>query len=415
MRNNDPMIRHHLFRALAVLLLSSWFGAAVSAQESGSATPDAASEPPAIWFVIAPEGGANGDYFDVPLEAGQSATVTGTFGNGSTIPVTALIYAADAYSDVNGGFALKEIESERTGSTTWLDFPQQEHDFDAGEGITLSFTVTVPEGTPPGQYITGVAIETSEARDLEGDLPIRQKFRLITPVLITVPGPIEPGFEIGGLAIVTDQATSVITGTVTNTGNIRVRPEGNVVLTDQQGHQVVDAPLTMRSVYAHDSAILSIALAAPIPEGTYYADAHFIDPDTDVEVSLTHVELQAAAPPTPSPLTIDDVVLTPMPSADQVVFIQATVTVGNSGNPATGAIVTLVVYRDGELVDQHVLANSLTLQNGQTVIDQPYIPADGAWPSGTYTFEVALSTTDPSSGATTAIGTYRVGEQIVIP
>ena len=46
--------------------------------------------------------------------------------------------------------------------------------------------------------------------------------------------------------------TTTISGTIENTGNIRVRPEGTLTLTDANGAQVVDAPIAMESVYAGD-------------------------------------------------------------------------------------------------------------------------------------------------------------------
>ena len=82
----------------------SWAAFATSTQaQSDAATPatgDSASPTPSdtIWFVIIPEGKANGDYFDVELDPGESATLNGTFGNGSEIPVEAVVYVADAYS-----------------------------------------------------------------------------------------------------------------------------------------------------------------------------------------------------------------------------------------------------------------------------------------------------------------------------
>jgi hypothetical protein len=411
---NDRNRFHHVIVALIAACLSI-LPATASAQTDGTATPATTEEAPTIWFVLGPEGEANGAYFDIRLDAGESATVTATIGNGSSIPVKTLIYSADAYSDVNGGFALEKAGSEATGPTTWLDFPPETHDFEAQEGINKTFSVSVPEGTPPGQYITGLAIETAESREIAGDSPIRQSTRLITAVLITVPGPIESGFEIRDLAVTTDPLSTSITGTIVNTGNIRVRPEGSVVLTDANGDRIVDAPLKMGSVYAHDTTTFSIALPAAIPEGSYQATARLEDPDTGSKAALENVEITASAPAAASPLTIDAVVLTPMPSADNVVFVQASVTIGNTGVAVTGGTVTLLVYRDGELVDEHELASSLTVQSGQTAVDQPYIPADGTWASGTYTFEVSLSTTDPSSGAESLIGVFSVAEPIVIP
>ena len=170
------------------------------AQTSDASTPTSAPSPTptpsqTIWFIFSQKGKANGAYFDVQLDAGESTTLTATIGNGSDIPVKAIIYAADAFTALNGGFAMKDSDSPPTGPTTWLDFPIATHDFAAHQGIERKFKVTVPKGTAPGQYITGVAIETAEARSIEGQSMLLQKTRLAVAVLITVPGPITPGIR----------------------------------------------------------------------------------------------------------------------------------------------------------------------------------------------------------------------------
>ena len=57
----------------------------------------------------------------------------------------------------------------------------------------------------------------------------------------------------------------------------------------------------------------------------------------------------------------------------------------------------------------------MTIQNGETVVDQSYIPASGEWESGSYTFSVTLTATDPSSGAKAIIVTAESDVELVIP
>jgi hypothetical protein len=404
------------FLGASLAPLTRGVGVQAAAAPTPSATADATPEPSdTIWFILSPKGKENGDYFDVTLEAGKTATLTATIGNGSSVPVKAITYAADAYSDLNGGFALKAAGSEPTGTTTWLDFPSQTIDFDAKQAIDQQFTVTVPEGTPPGQYIAGIAVETADAQAIAGDSPLSQKMRLATAVFITVPGPTTPEFAVSDLALVVDPQGTSLTGLVTNTGNVRVRPEGTVTIADAQGATVVEAPIKMGSVYAHDETHFLVTLPNPIPEGSYLANAKFEDPDTGATATLDNAAVTAAAPVAPSPLSVSAITLTPMPSADNVVFVQVGATIANTGTPVAGGEVTLQVFRDGKQVDDHVLATSLTIPTGDTAVDQPYIPASGAWESGTYTFQITLTTTDPATGAKTIVGTYPSDQSLVIP
>jgi methionine-rich copper-binding protein CopC len=403
------------------LLLGMAPGTRVSAQDSNtdSSTPAAASGTPAVsdtvWFVIAPEGKSNGDYFDIELNPGESTSVKATIGNGSAIPVKALIYAADANSGVNGGFVLNDSEAPVSAPTTWLDFPTAAYDFEAGEGLETSFTVSVPADTAPGQYITGIAIETADAEQMPGTAPFMVKYRLAAAVLITVPGPVSAEFSIGEITVTTDGATTTISGGIENAGNIRVQPKGTLRLTDADGVVVVDAPIEMGSVYAGDTTSFEVYLPTPLAEGAYTLDVDLSDADTGASAARADVEVDVAKLEAPTPVTIASAGFTPMPSADNVVFVQVAITISNTGVPVGGADVILRVFRDGEMVDEATLATAMTIANGDTVIEQPYLPASGEWEPGEYTFEVAISATDPTTGTVSSIATMTSDTTIVIP
>ena len=115
-----------LFMLVCAAMLSMGFISnrpvmAQSASDAGtpeSGTPEAGNPEQKVWFVIAPDGKSNGDYFDVELKPGESATLSGVIGNGSDIPVDTIIYAADAYSGTNGGFILRASDEPITAPTT---------------------------------------------------------------------------------------------------------------------------------------------------------------------------------------------------------------------------------------------------------------------------------------------------------
>jgi hypothetical protein len=395
-------------------LLTQAAAQAAQGTATPAASPEAANPANKVWFVIAPAGKANGDYFDVKLDAGKSATVNATIGNGSAIPVKAILYAADAHSDVNGGFILNDSTEQTTAPTTWLDFPTTTREFKPQEAIQTSFTVSVPAGTPPGQYITGIAVETADAAPMPGNAPLLVKYRLMAAVLITVPGTVTPGFSLGDVSIATDGQTSTISGAISNTGNIRVRPEGKLTVTDASGAAVVSSPITMSSVYAGDKTTWQVIVPSPLPEGEYTVNVELKDPDTGATASVHDGKVAVAKPEAPAPVTVASASFTPMPSTTNVVFVQASITIANTAEPRNGVNVTLRVLKDGKQVDEQVLATAMTLQNGNSTIDQSYIPKSGKWESGTYTFEVTVTATD-QHGASSTIASFTSNETIVIP
>jgi len=365
--------------------------------------------------MIIPEGKSNGEFFDIELEAGASTVVKGVFGNGSAVPVQAVLYAADVIPAVNGGFAMGDAETPVTEPTTWLDFPTIPVDFDAGEAFELSFSVSVPIGTPPGQYITGVTVETAEATTVPGESGILVKYRLATPVLITVPGEVTPRFDVSDVGVSVDEFTTTIVGTIENTGNIRVRPAGNLILTNESGVEVVNARIDMRSVYAGQTTTFEVSLPTPIPTGVYSGSLVLEDSDTGATAEIETQTITVVAPDAPKPIEITAATITPMPSAENLVFAQVSATITNTGQPVSGIELELVVSRDGEEVDRVVLGSSITLQTGETIVNQPYIPADGNWESGEYTFALSLTSTDPQSGSKTSIDTTEIDTVIEAP
>lgn len=397
---------------ISLLALSSVVGSGL-AQFDQDAT---ATTSETIWFVIAPDGKANGEYFEVDLNPGESAELTGWFGNGSKIPVEAIVYAADARSAVNGGLTLNDSTADRTSPTTWIDFPIEVIAFQPEELLRKSFRVTVPPDAPSGQYISGVAIETLEAVEPGGSATsFLVKYRLVAAVVINVPGPLEPSFEVGALQVQTDDFATIVTGEITNTGNVRVRPTGSIVLTSESGVEVANAVVAMGSVYGGHTTTFQITLPSPIPEGNYSASVDLHDPDTGARAWMSNVELDVSAVEAPPPVTITRADVTPMPSASNVVFTQIGVTISNTAAPIAGVEVAVVVSRDGEVVDTHTLATSVTLQNGETTVDQSYIPATAVWEPGTYTFEVTVTSIDPVSGSRTLITTVEPDATIEIP
>jgi hypothetical protein len=109
------------------------------------------------------------------------------------------------------------------------------------------------------------------------------------------------------------------------------------------------------------------------------------------------------------------VVIAPMPSADNVVFAQVSATIANTGSPVSGGEVSLQVFRDGEQVDDQILATSMAIQNGDTAIDQTYIPKSGKWETGSYTFQLTLSSIDPATGTKSVVATATSDVVIEIP
>jgi hypothetical protein len=379
---------------------------ASQADATADATPTAAT--PAAdtgpRFVIYPQGGTDGDYFTLEAEAGTTNELVVTLGNADDEPLSLRTYASNVMPIVNGGFALASEDVDLEGTTTWLDYAPETFEFESGEGVERTFTVTIPEDADPGQYITGLALETAEPLEVEGTPLFQQIIRKTIAVFIIVPGEEVPAFSIGEPEVAVDGAMPRIVIPVENNGNVLVRPEGELVVRDADGEAVLTAPIAMGSVYAGFTVPLSVPLTTPLPEGDYTVSAELVDEQSGVSASVAEAAVAiVSAAELAAQVTVDGTV-TLAPDADNPAFADVALTVTNPGEPIANAEVILDVALDGEPVETFPLGPAFSLPQGETAVTQRYVPPTG-WEDGTWTFTVRVNAVDASTGTATTIAT----------
>ena len=147
---------------------------AASQTPSVDSAPTPASSPR---FVLRPVDGQDSGYFTVNATPGSTTELVAELGNAGDEPIELRTFASNTLTLVNGGFRVEDEESEPEGATTWLDYSPETYNFGPEEGIERSFTVTVPEGTAPGQYITGISLQTAEPVEIPGSEMFNQIIR----------------------------------------------------------------------------------------------------------------------------------------------------------------------------------------------------------------------------------------------
>lgn len=389
-----------------------------SAQGATPATPAGPEQPqgPVILFETA--GDAEGGFFDVELEPGEKATLTVAMGNAGAMDFDAVVYAADAYTIRNGGFGLLELGSEPTGATNWLDFPTDTFTAPVGKSQERDFTITVPEDTPPGEYVTGIAMQTAEPVNEASDTGMfrfDQYYRTVIGVRIIVPGPLAPEIEVGEPTTDQEGNISALVIPISNTGNQQTQPSGEARVFDTDGQIVLTAPVQMGRVYGGHETELWLGLSAPLPEGTYIVSLELNDEDKDIAIS-SEGEMSVEATTTEvatSPITVASASIEPGPSGDNVQFAVVDATVSNTGEPVNNAQLSLLAFRDGEEVERFPISQSLSLPGGDTEVSTRYIPLEG-WSPGEWTFELLLETVE-GSGAAVVVASQPIEGSVTIP
>jgi hypothetical protein len=261
--------------------------------------------------------GMSESYFTLTMAPGETQEFTVELGNFGADTTKARTYAADAYTIVNGGFGAKLDGEPTSGTTRWLDYTADTIELAPGTGINRTFKVAVPAATTPGEYITSLAIQNADiaSATTTGSVGIRQVTRQVIAVAITVPGPREPHLEVGAATYRTIAGNSFIAIAVKNSGNVRLKPSGEFVLSDASGAEVSRYPVVMDSVYAGTETFVEVPFAGRLNPGEYMAALALSDSAQQVQVaarpgSLTvpKVEVEGAVQPigaVPQPAAIN--------------------------------------------------------------------------------------------------------------
>jgi hypothetical protein len=349
-----------------------------------------------VQISLRPQDGADGDRFEVEVEPGESAEMMAVIQNFGPEPIELRTFTSDVAPMANGGLAVRELDEPQHEPTTWMTYPTETVTLEPGQLMEKPVQVSVPDGTEPGQYVNALILETVNPIPNETPSSFEQYFRKVVAVYITVPGDVEPGFEFGEPFVEVQGTSGLVVVPLHNTGNVRIDLSGSMTVINSSGEVVVETDMRLGPVYGGQETVVHYYLPVLPPEGEYSVSVAFTDATSGV--GATSEDLALAMPATDSgevaPIAFENIVIAP--NADPIQFANVTVdiTLGNQAFRSTR--LTMSVSKDGEVVEDFVLADNLALPQGTTSVQQRYLPLSG-WESGVYNFSLTLE--DTSSGS----------------
>lgn len=137
--------------------------------------------------------------------------------NFTTEPATILVYASDLVLSTGGTLAPPGPDVEVTGAGTWLtpEYPKVEVAPSSSE--LVSFDLTAPVGTPPGDYAAALLVEPAVR---QGSGNILNRARIAMRVDIEVLGEVHLGVAVGDVTWTRTDGGIRFTTPVTNTGTV---------------------------------------------------------------------------------------------------------------------------------------------------------------------------------------------------
>ena len=220
-------------------------------------------------------------YFIHTMAPGARTSDAALVMNKGGVPITLKLYAADAVTAINGGTSFTNEDEEKNGVARWLSVPVAELSLQAGEERVVPFAIKVPPDASPGQHVAGLVLEAvpDDVETANGSaqtgLMVNVVRRVGVAVLIDVPGPHVTGLEITDICLKQQDGDDGATFefAVDNTGNVYVRGQGSLVISDREGMKLASIPVEMDAVLAGDATHFQVTHPILLPDGSYMLSA----------------------------------------------------------------------------------------------------------------------------------------------
>jgi hypothetical protein len=208
-----------------------WAGCAVAAIAFllGAVPVHASTQPPAI----KPAHSSASSYLSYTLGPAQKTSDGVVLTDVTPDPADYVIYPVDGYTSPSTGVVYQDRPAPVVGVGTWISLGATTAHLVSGRSATVHLTVSVPPGTPPGDYVGAIMAENAaSARSGSPSgmaLNVRQRAGLA--VVIHVPGPTHIGFTLGPASLhVENGSRQVLDIPMQSTANVLVKPVMDMTL-----------------------------------------------------------------------------------------------------------------------------------------------------------------------------------------
>lgn len=176
------------------------------------------------------------DFFHISLYPGSAIDAEAVVANHSQAPVTLLNYPVDGQTTPQGGFALAAQTDPKKGIGAWVTLKADHVTIPANSEVKVPFRLTVPAGTPPGDYAGALIIQSppvqGKTSTVNGDTAVRIDVvqRQGVRIYLNVAGTAVKSLTYGDLAWQQNGDQLTFTLPVHNTGNTILHPTAELAL-----------------------------------------------------------------------------------------------------------------------------------------------------------------------------------------
>jgi hypothetical protein len=241
-------------------------------------------------FGLRPEDPALG-YFQYELAPGEKVDDAVLAVNGTKDPVRLEISRVAGHTGLTGGISFPGVAD---GAAQWITLPDEgTHEVPAEMGLRMPFSVSIPEGTPPGEYVAGFLAIPEEPpaanESAGGGFEVQLIPQMGVSIIIKVPGPERCELAVRGLEDTLERGRWKITLDMANTGNIHFRGRGTFVLWPVAGGEpVIDRPFSIGYFVPADAIDYPLYFDQLPAAGEYEAKIRITGEDCSFESESSH-------------------------------------------------------------------------------------------------------------------------------
>lgn len=225
-----------LLVGLAPVILSVRAPAALAQDQPAARAQDEApgdGDGAAITWGVRPSSAAGPDgrdAFAYSIDPGTSLEDFVGVSNFTDQPLELAVYASDAFTTAGGGFDLLPADRPPVDVGAWVDFEAPAFTVPPRSRLDIPFRLEIPANATPGDHTGGiVASLASPGADTDGNRLTVDR-RVGARIYLRVTGTLQPAITVSDVALdyhgtrsPAARGEAVVTYTIANTGNVRVR------------------------------------------------------------------------------------------------------------------------------------------------------------------------------------------------
>lgn len=194
--------------------------------------------------------------------------------NSGTAAGSVQLYGVDATTGQTSGTVFLAKEAPRADVGGWLTLDAAELTLAPGESRVVPFHVRVPADAWTGQHVGGIVAQNAVLQQATGGgaLNVQVQNLTIDAVQVNLPGSAREKLEASGVRADGGGGYQTLLLGLHNSGDLMLKPEGQLTVTDAQGTVLQDLPLKLDTMIPHTAIDYPVAVQRQaLPAGDYQA------------------------------------------------------------------------------------------------------------------------------------------------